>query len=76
MLEKALHGGKTYWTWVGILLAITAVGFLAYLYQYFRRSRYYGHEQGRFLGILHLAVYLLSRRGSLWCHGRATILST
>ena len=34
MLEKALTGGKTYWTWVCFLLAVIGVGFIAYLHQF------------------------------------------
>ncbi len=34
MLENAFRGGKWYWTWVGFLLAIIAIGFLFYLRQY------------------------------------------
>jgi molybdopterin-containing oxidoreductase family membrane subunit len=34
MLEKALVGGRTYWTWVFFLLALIAVGFLFYLRQF------------------------------------------
>jgi molybdopterin-containing oxidoreductase family membrane subunit len=34
MLEKALSGSKSYWTWVLSLAAVLGVGFLAYLYQY------------------------------------------
>ncbi|RMG74692.1 MAG: menaquinol oxidoreductase [Nitrospirae bacterium] len=33
MLEKALKGGKKYWTWIFILLGISAVAFFTYLYQ-------------------------------------------
>jgi Ni/Fe-hydrogenase subunit HybB-like protein len=33
MLEKALQGGKGYWTWIAFLLALIGVGFLAYLRQ-------------------------------------------
>lgn len=33
MLEKALTGSKKYWIWIFILLAISGVGFLAYLQQ-------------------------------------------
>jgi molybdopterin-containing oxidoreductase family membrane subunit len=33
MLEKALSGGRTYWTWVGFLILVIAVGFLFYLRQ-------------------------------------------
>ncbi|MBU0982999.1 MAG: polysulfide reductase NrfD [candidate division Zixibacteria bacterium] len=34
MLEKALVGNKSYWSWVAVLLAIVGAGTLAYLYQY------------------------------------------
>lgn len=34
MLEKALTGSKTYWTWVFALLAVIAVGVLCYIYQF------------------------------------------
>jgi molybdopterin-containing oxidoreductase family membrane subunit len=34
MLEKALNGSKTYWLWVGFLLAVIAVGVLNYLFQF------------------------------------------
>lgn len=34
MLEKALTGSKTYWTWIIFLLAIIGVGFLFYLRQF------------------------------------------
>jgi Ni/Fe-hydrogenase subunit HybB-like protein len=34
MLEKALSGSKTYWTWIFVLLVFIAGGFAAYLYQY------------------------------------------
>jgi len=33
MLEKALYGGKRYWTWIFFLLAVIGIGFLAYLRQ-------------------------------------------
>ncbi len=33
MLEKALSGGRRYWTWVGFLLLVIAAGFVAYLRQ-------------------------------------------
>ncbi len=33
MFEKALTGGRTYWTWIGLLLAVMAVGLLFYLRQ-------------------------------------------
>ncbi|MEJ2589285.1 MAG: polysulfide reductase NrfD [Deltaproteobacteria bacterium] len=33
MIEKALHGGKAYWTWVIVLGVGIGIGFLAYLYQ-------------------------------------------
>ncbi|SDH71405.1 sulfate reduction electron transfer complex DsrMKJOP subunit DsrP [Desulfosporosinus hippei] len=34
MLEKALSGSKRYWIWVTLLLAIIAVGFVAYMNQF------------------------------------------
>ena len=34
MIEKALSGGKQYWTWIGILLATIAVGVYFYLRQF------------------------------------------
>jgi len=34
MLEKALSGGKGYWTWIIFLLAIIGVGFINYLHQF------------------------------------------
>ena len=34
MLEKALKGGKGYWTWIFFLLAIIGVGFINYLHQF------------------------------------------
>ncbi|MGI1659777.1 MAG: sulfate reduction electron transfer complex DsrMKJOP subunit DsrP [Desulfitobacterium sp.] len=34
MLEKALSGSKRYWLWIGFLLAVIFIGFLAYLRQY------------------------------------------
>ncbi len=34
MLEKALYGGKRYWTWVFFLLGLIGIGFIAYLKQY------------------------------------------
>ncbi len=33
MLEKAMVGGRRYWTWIGVLLAVIAVAFGFYLYQ-------------------------------------------
>ena len=33
MIEAVFKGGKKYWTLVGVLLTIIAVGFLAYLRQ-------------------------------------------
>ncbi len=33
MLEKALSGGRRYWTWVGFLLVVIAAGVLAYVRQ-------------------------------------------
>lgn len=34
MLEKALTGSKTYWTWIFALLAVAGVGFISYLFQF------------------------------------------
>jgi Ni/Fe-hydrogenase subunit HybB-like protein len=34
MLEKALIGGRRYWTWMFFLLAVIGVGFLSYLRQW------------------------------------------
>ncbi|ODA40778.1 sulfate reduction electron transfer complex DsrMKJOP subunit DsrP [Desulfosporosinus sp. BG] len=34
MLEKALTGSKKYWAWIIFLLAVIAVGFMAYLKQF------------------------------------------
>ena len=34
MLEKALKGGKGYWTWIILLLAVIGAGSLAYLQQF------------------------------------------
>jgi molybdopterin-containing oxidoreductase family membrane subunit len=34
MLEKALVGGKGYWGWICVLLAVIGAGFLAYLVQF------------------------------------------
>jgi molybdopterin-containing oxidoreductase family membrane subunit len=34
MLEKALNGGKLYWTWMCFLLAVFVTGFLCYLQQW------------------------------------------
>src|SRR5512147_2546943 len=34
MLEKALVGGRRYWTWIFLLLAVIAVGFIFYLRQF------------------------------------------
>lgn len=34
MLEKALDGGKGYWAWIFLLLAIIGAGFIAYLFQF------------------------------------------
>ncbi|BCB97415.1 menaquinol oxidoreductase [Dissulfurispira thermophila] len=34
MLEKALVGGKRYWTWVFFLLAVVGIGFITYLQQF------------------------------------------
>ena len=33
MIEKALHGGKSYWAWVLVLLGIMGACLLVYLYQ-------------------------------------------
>ncbi len=33
MFEKALTGGRTYWTWIGFLFVIMAIGFFFYLRQ-------------------------------------------
>src|ERR1035437_4026129 len=33
MFEKALVGNRKYWMWIGILLALVFLGFLAYLRQ-------------------------------------------
>lgn len=34
MLEKALQGGRRYWTWVAFVCFVIAAGFVAWLYQY------------------------------------------
>ncbi|MGO9378849.1 MAG: sulfate reduction electron transfer complex DsrMKJOP subunit DsrP [Dissulfurispiraceae bacterium] len=34
MLEKALKGGRTYWTWVAALLAVIGIGVACYIYQF------------------------------------------
>lgn len=34
MFEKALIGGRRYWTWIFVLLAVIGVGFLSYLRQW------------------------------------------
>jgi len=34
MLEKAIEGGRRYWTWIFFLLGVIGVGFLAYIYQF------------------------------------------
>jgi molybdopterin-containing oxidoreductase family membrane subunit len=34
MLEKALKGGKNYWAWMIILMALSGIGTLTYLWQY------------------------------------------
>jgi Ni/Fe-hydrogenase subunit HybB-like protein len=34
MLEKALSGSRRYWTWIGILLAVIAVGTACWFYQF------------------------------------------
>jgi Ni/Fe-hydrogenase subunit HybB-like protein len=33
MIEKALKGGKAYWTWIGVLSAFIVAGFICYLLQ-------------------------------------------
>jgi len=33
MVEKAFRGGKIYWAWIALLLAMIAVGFIAYVRQ-------------------------------------------
>ena len=33
MIEKALKGGKAYWTWVGVLSAFITAGFICYMIQ-------------------------------------------
>src|SRR5512135_1197834 len=35
MLEKALKGGRTYWTLVAALLAVIGIGVACYIYQFF-----------------------------------------
>jgi molybdopterin-containing oxidoreductase family membrane subunit len=42
MLEKALKGSKTYWSWIIFLLALIGVGFGNYLYQWFEGLRITG----------------------------------
>ena len=42
MLEKALKGSKTYWSWVIFLLALIGIGFGNYLYQWFEGLRITG----------------------------------
>jgi molybdopterin-containing oxidoreductase family membrane subunit len=34
MIEKALKGGSTYWTWVTALLAFIGIGVACYIYQF------------------------------------------
>ena len=34
MIEKALKGSKTYWTWIGFLLVLIAIGMAFYLRQF------------------------------------------
>ena len=34
MIEKALRGGRIYWSWVALLLAMIVVGFIAYVRQW------------------------------------------
>jgi Ni/Fe-hydrogenase subunit HybB-like protein len=34
MFEKALRGGRSYWTWLGVLIAFAGSSLLVYLYQY------------------------------------------
>jgi molybdopterin-containing oxidoreductase family membrane subunit len=34
MLEKALSGGRGYWTWIFTLLLLISLGFIAYLHQF------------------------------------------
>jgi Ni/Fe-hydrogenase subunit HybB-like protein len=34
MFDKALKGGKVYWSWVTLLVVIAAIGFIAYLRQW------------------------------------------
>lgn len=34
MLEKALSGGRNYWTWIFVLVAVIGVGFAFYLWQF------------------------------------------
>ncbi len=42
MLEKALRGSQTYWIWIISLLALIALGFGNYLYQWFEGLRVTG----------------------------------
>jgi len=42
MLDKALKGSQTYWTWIIFLLALMALGFGYYLYQWFEGLRIMG----------------------------------
>jgi Ni/Fe-hydrogenase subunit HybB-like protein len=35
MIEKALKGGRTYWSWIAVLMAIIGVGVACYIYQFF-----------------------------------------
>ncbi len=34
MIEKALRGGRTYWTWVAFLMAVIGIGIACYIYQF------------------------------------------
>lgn len=34
MIEKSLRGGRIYWSWMGLLLAMIAVGFIVYVRQW------------------------------------------
>jgi Ni/Fe-hydrogenase subunit HybB-like protein len=34
MIEKALKGGRTYWTWVAFLMAVIGIGIACYIYQF------------------------------------------
>ncbi|CAD7780895.1 hypothetical protein BLFGPEAP_02659 [Candidatus Methanoperedenaceae archaeon GB50] len=44
MFEKALVGGRKYWTVVAILAAIVGVGAICYLWQLKVGIKDYGHE--------------------------------